>query len=148
MDAANPTLRTAVWTTEVPIRFSHCDPAGIVYFASAFDILNGVVEDWFTEGLGLSYPDLITRRRLGLGYGRASADFRKPAMFGDRLTYAVRVARLGTKSLTLAITATRGKEDILDASLVIVATDLDRHVSIAIPEDIRAALAAYQEKTA
>lgn len=148
MDGADPTAQSAVWTTEVAIRFSHCDPAGIVYFASAFDILNGVVEDWFTEGLGLPYPDLITRRRLGLGYGRASADFRKPAMFGDRLTYAVRIERLGTKSLTLAIAATRGEDDILEASLVIVATDLDRHVSIAIPDDIRAVLAAYQERIA
>jgi 4-hydroxybenzoyl-CoA thioesterase len=139
---------TKLWSTEVAIRFSHCDPAGIVYFASAFDIINGVIEDWFTQALGFYYPDLIMKRRVGVGYGRAACDFRKPALFGDVLRYAVRIERLGTKSLTLAIPAHRGEERILDGTMVIVATDLDRHVSIAFPDDLRAAFTAYQEKTA
>jgi 4-hydroxybenzoyl-CoA thioesterase len=146
MDGAE--TRSKLWSTEVEIRFSHCDPAGIVYFATAFDILNGVVEDWFSKGLGLPYHDIIMKRRVGLGYGRASCDFRKPAKMGDRLTYAVAIERLGTKSLTLAIAATRGADLILEASMVIVVTDLDRHVSVAIPDDIRAALEAYQARTA
>ncbi len=93
----------------VKIRFAHCDPAGIVYFASHFDILNGVVEDWFVEGLGLDYHDIVGRRRVGLGYVHASADFRLPARMGDRLIYAVAVERVGTKSLPLRVTAREGR---------------------------------------
>jgi acyl-CoA thioesterase FadM len=43
------------FTRTVPIRFSHCDPAGIVYFPHYFDMFNGLIEDWYTEqraGLG------------------------------------------------------------------------------------------------
>ncbi len=29
------------FTRSVPIRFSHCDPAGIVYFPHYFDMFNG-----------------------------------------------------------------------------------------------------------
>ena len=137
-----------LWTTDVRIRFSHCDPAGIVYFPRAFDILNGVVEDWFGEGLGLDYYDIVGRRRVGLGYAHTACDFSTPAMMGDTLTYSVAIVRIGAKSLGLDVNARRGATPMLKADLVIVATDLVRHVSIPIPDDIRAVLTAYQEKTA
>lgn len=141
-------MTNPLWTTTVKIRFAHCDPAGIVYFAAHFDILNGVVEDWFGEGLGLDYHDIIGRRRVGLGYVHASADFHQPARMGDRLTYAVSIDRVGTKSLPLRITAHRDGAEVLAASLVIVVTDLEAMVSIPIPDDIRAAVSAYRETTA
>jgi acyl-CoA thioesterase FadM len=137
-----------LWTTTVKIRFAHCDPAGIVYFAAHFDILNAVVEDWFEEGLGLDYHDIVGRRRVGLGYAHASADFRLPARMGDRLVYAVAVERVGNKSIPLIATARKDDAEVLTAKLTIVVTDLDRHVSIPIPDDIRAAVTAYREKTA
>jgi acyl-CoA thioesterase FadM len=141
-------IMTAAWTTTVKVRFSHCDPAGIVYFAAHFDILNGVAEDWFTECLGIGYADLIARRRIGVGYAHASADFRLPARMGDRLAYAVHVERIGTKSLPLRIVATRDGAEVLAASLVIVSTDLERGGAIPLPDDIRAAATAYRERTA
>ncbi len=135
-----------LWTTTVKIRFSHCDPAGIVYFAVHFDILNGVTEDWFTDCLGIAYADLIARRRVGVGYAHASADFRQPARMGDRIAYAVHVERIGTTSLPLRIVATRDGAEILTASLVIVATDLVRGGVIPLPDDLRAAATAYHER--
>lgn len=141
-------MESKLWTRDVLIRFSHCDPAGIVYFPRAFDILNNVVEDWFNQCLGLDYYDIVGRRRIGLGYAHAKCDFLRPAAMGDVLTYAVGVERVGGKSLTLAITARRDGEEIVKASLVIVTTDLTRHASMPIPDDVRTAVTAYQEKTA
>ncbi len=137
-----------LWSTDVLIRFGHCDPARIVYFASHFDIINGVIEDWFTSGLGLPYHDLVGRRQIGLGYAHASSDFHLPARMGDVLTYTVRVERVGNKSLPLRVEARRGKEEVLSASLVIVSTDIAKGGSIPLPDDIRAAVTAYLEKTA
>ncbi len=130
------------------IRFAHCDPAGIVYFASHFDILNGVVEDWFIAALGLPYYEIVGKRRVGLGYAHASADFRRPARMGERLTYAVHVERVGAKSLTLRIEARHGNGEVLSAKLVIAVTDLAEGGAIPVPDDIRAAVTAYREKTA
>ncbi len=141
-----------VWSTDVPIRFSHCDPARIVYFASHFDILNGVVEDWFTQALDLPYHRLIVERRLGLGYAHAACDFHLPARFGDVLRYTVYVERVGNKSLPLRIEASRDGEKILTASLVIVSTNLDKAGegggAIPLPDDICAAVTAYREESA
>lgn len=141
-------MTAQLWTNTVKIRFAHCDPAGIVYFAAHFDILNGVVEDWFGEGLRLDYHDIVGRRRIGLGYVHAAADFHRPARMGDRLTYAVAVERVGTKSLPLRITAHKDGADVLTAALVIVTSDLDAMAAIPIPDDIRAAVSAYRETTA
>jgi acyl-CoA thioesterase FadM len=146
MDARAKTS-SKLWTTDVLLRFNHCDPAGIIHFPRAFDILNNVVEDWFVHCLGLDYYDIVGRRRIGLGYAHAECDFVKPATMGNVLTLAVRVERLGNKSLALAVTARRGAEDILKASMVIVATDLTRHASIPLPDDVRKAVTDYQEKT-
>jgi acyl-CoA thioesterase FadM len=139
---------TALWSTMVKIRFGHCDPAGIVYFAAHFDILNGVVEDWFGDCLGIDYHNLVSRRRIGVGYVHAGADFQTPARMGERLTYAVEVERVGNSSLPLRVVATRDGAEVLAASLVIVSTDLDRGVAIPLPDDIRAAAMAYRERAA
>ena len=134
------------WSTTVMIRFSHCDPAGIVYFASHFDILNGIVEDWFIDALGVDYHDVVGARRIGLGYAHAACDFTAPARMGDRLVYSVIVERLGTKSITIRIAVTKGTMKVLAASLVIVTTDLGRGGSVPVPDDIRTAVAAYRER--
>ena len=52
-------LPAGAWRIIVPVRFSHCDPAGIVYFPRYFDMINGVVEDWFAGTLGLPHHHFI-----------------------------------------------------------------------------------------
>lgn len=151
MDYASPKLQDTTpgeraWRTSVPIRFSHCDPAGIVYFARYFDLLNGVVEDWFCQELQIDYHEMIGPRRIGLGYVSARADFARPGFMGDELECAVVVHRIGRSSLTLHIHVSRGSDPVLLAQLVIVTTSLETHQSIPLPDDLRAALERYQEK--
>jgi acyl-CoA thioesterase FadM len=136
------------WSTTVAIRFSHCDPAGIVYFASHFDILNGVMEDWFNQALAVDYHHVVGVRRVGLGYAHAACDFAAPVRMGERLDYGIAVERIGAKSISIRAVAARRSAKVLVASLVIVTTDLERGGSIAIPDDIRAAVAAYRDRQA
>ena len=55
------------------IRFSHCDPAGILYFPLAFDLLNAAVEDWFETELGMPSGEFHMRHRVGAVRGRGNA---------------------------------------------------------------------------
>ena len=139
-------LPEAAWRAHRLVRFSHCDPAGIVYFARYFDILNGVVEDWFAGSLGLDYHAFIGPRRIGLGFAKADADFHAPSRMGDRLLLAVLVERVGRSSLALAVHAYREEEPVLTASLVMVTTSLEVHRAIPLPDDLRAAVEGYQER--
>jgi 4-hydroxybenzoyl-CoA thioesterase len=141
------------------IRFSDCDPAGIVFYPQYFVMFNGLVEDWFGEALGLPYADVLMRRRLGLPTVRVEADFRAVSRLGDRVTLSLGVERLGGRSLTLELrctsagaTASAGADagvgpgvraNPLRMSMrqVIVTTALDTHQAVDIPPDLRAAIA-------
>jgi 4-hydroxybenzoyl-CoA thioesterase len=139
-------LPAGAWRTVLPVRFSHCDPAGIVYFPRYFDMINGVVEDWFAGALGLPHHHFIRDRRIGLGPAHAEADFMKPGFLADELVFAVLVDRIGNSSLALSVHAHRGEEPVLSAGMVIVTTSLVEHRAIRIPDDLRAALEHYQER--
>ena len=43
------------------IRFSHCDPAGIVYHPHYFTILNNLMEDFWRDVLGYGYEGMTER---------------------------------------------------------------------------------------
>ena len=125
-----------------PIRFSHCDPAGIVFFPQYLVLFNHLVEDWFTEGLGVDYAQMLGARRIGLPIVRLECDFRAISRMGDAVTFGLVTERVGGRSLTLALTARVADELRVTARQVLVFTDLDTHRAIDLPADVRAALAA------
>jgi len=74
---------SGAFTRNVPIRFSHCDPAGIVYFPHYFDMFNGLIEDWYGQELGYDYAELITGRRYGFPFVHIECDFKIPSRIGE-----------------------------------------------------------------
>jgi 4-hydroxybenzoyl-CoA thioesterase len=123
------------------VRFSDCDPAGIVFFPQYLVMLNTLVEQWFDEGLCIPYAQLIGARRTGLPTVRLECDFTAISRHGDVLTLRLAVARLGRSSLQLRHEFFGGPELRLRALQVIVCTALDTHRPIALPDDIRQAIA-------
>jgi len=63
------------------------------------------VEDWYGEALGISYHELVGKRRTGLGYAHVSADFAKPSSMGDVLDVALIVHQVGRTSMTFTVHA-------------------------------------------
>jgi 4-hydroxybenzoyl-CoA thioesterase len=125
------------------IRFSHCDPAGIVFFPQYLVMFNQLVEDWFTDGLDVSYAQLIAMRRTGLPIVRLECDFTAISRMGDEVMLALMPLRIGGKSLELAFEA-RCRDELRVASRqVLVFTSLDTHRAIEIPADVRGALQAF-----
>lgn len=129
----------------VRIRFAHCDPAGIVFFPQYLVLLNGHVEDWFSDGLGLPYAALIGERRIGLPTVRLECDFRAVSRMGEDVVFSLRLERLGTRSLTLHTEVLGAAAGELRAALrqVLVSTSLDTHAAIALPADLRTAAEAF-----
>lgn len=130
-----------------PVRFQHCDPAGIVYFPQYLVMTNWLVEDWFTEGLGIDFSDMIGRRQLGLPMVKLTCEFTAPSRHGDQLTLALRIERLGERSLTVDI---EGHVDGLlrmRSQQIMVQTSLLDGRSTAMPADVRGALQGLLDKT-
>lgn len=123
------------------IRFSHCDPAGIVFFPEYLVMFNQLVEDWFNEGLGVSYAGMIASRQIGLPIVRLACDFRAISRLGDTVQLGLAVERAGGRSLTLALQCTGTDGELRVASQqVLVFTSLQTHRAIDIPADVREAL--------
>jgi 4-hydroxybenzoyl-CoA thioesterase len=131
---------SAVFATERLIRFSDCDPAGIVFYPQYFVMFNGLVEDWI-NAMGIGYHVLVAERRVGLPTVRLEAEFRAVSRIGDHVRLRLEAVRLGQRSLALDLTCTGGEGDVrMVFKQVIVTTSLDTHRAIAIPPDLRAAI--------
>lgn len=130
------------------IRFAHCDPAGIVFYPQYFVMLQNLVEDWFTEGLGIAYAGLVGGRRVGLPTVSLQTEFTAVSRFGDEVVLGLAVERLGGRSLTLALDARGADGPRVRVRKVIVCTDLDSHRSRPWPEDVRAAIESFRGGTA
>ena len=134
-------MSAAGFRRERLIRFSDCDPAGIVFYPQYFVMFNGLVEDWIAEELGIGYRALVIERRIGLPTVRLEVDFTAVSKMGDKVELGLDVERLGSRSLTLALRCTGdGAEPRLAMRQVLVATSLDSHRAIEIPSDLRAAI--------
>lgn len=123
------------------IRFSHCDPAGIVYFPQYFVLFNELAEDWFNEALGIDYANLIGARRIGLPTVAIDTEFRVISRQGDRVQFGLTLERIGRRSMTLELDCRGpGGELRVAARQTLVSTDLDTHRATALPPDVLAAL--------
>lgn len=129
---------------ELMVRFSHCDPAGIVFFPQYLVMLNNLVEDWFTEGLGISYAHLLGPRRIGLPTVSLSCDFTAPSRMGETVALGLAIERIGGASITLQLGCRLGDQARMSARQVLVATSLETHRAMPLPDDVRAALEHFQ----
>jgi 4-hydroxybenzoyl-CoA thioesterase len=136
-----------VFRQPVTVHFSHCDPAGMVFFPQYFVMLNNLVENWFTQGLGIHYATLIAERRIGLPTVSLQSEFVAPSRMGETLELALQVARIGQKSITLVVTGRGGTTLRLQLQQVLVTTALDGDHAIDIPADVRTAIARWQSTT-
>ena len=132
------------------IRFSDCDPAGIVFYPQYFVMFNGLVEDWVTDALGVPYAGLIGPRRVGLPTVRLEVDFKAVSRHGDPVRLALRLERLGSRSLTLEVACRgAGTDDIrMQMRQVLVTTSLETHRSTEMPPDLRAGLKRWMSGSA
>ncbi|TFZ00858.1 acyl-CoA thioesterase [Ramlibacter henchirensis] len=131
----------SAFAVERRIRFSDCDPAGIVFYPQYFVMFNSVVEDWFNGPLGVGYQHLVVERRVGLPTVRLEAEFKAVSRFGDPVVLTLDVERLGRRSFTLLLRCTGAAGQLrMQMRQVIVTTSLETHQAIDIPPDVQAAI--------
>jgi 4-hydroxybenzoyl-CoA thioesterase len=129
--------------TEYLIRFSHCDPGGIVHFPRFFDMINAAVEDWFALALGLPFDTMHLARRYGFPIVHTQCEFLRPCRIGERLVLELSVARIGRASLDLLLCGRIGGEERIRARNVRAMMSLETYRALPIPEDLRAGMARF-----
>ena len=80
------------FVTRVPIRFAHCDPAGIIFFPQYLVLFNALVEDWFNQALQQPYAHMVQTERIGLPIVHLECDFRAITRMGENVDFGLSVA--------------------------------------------------------
>ncbi len=127
--------------TRITVRFGDTDPAGFVYYPVLFHYLHVAMEEFFAVACGVSYARLIADERIGFPVVKSDAEFFTPLLYGDETEVSVRVARVGSSSVTLGYVMRRVSdgETVMRAVQVHVAINLDSRQAVSIPERLRAA---------
>lgn len=128
----------------LPIRFTHTDPAGIVFFPRFFEMIQASVEDWFTHGLGVTFSKFVADG-FGTPTAHTECDFLKPCFLGDFLDIAVTLERIGRTSFEVSFVGRVGGEERLRARSVLVLFSLKERRAVPIEGDLRARLERYLE---
>lgn len=139
------TAKSPPFSLRIPIRFSHCDPAGYVFFPRFFEMLQAVCEDWFTQQLGENFSEMIIQQRIGQPTAFTECQFIKPCLLGEDLDLAIILDRFGTSSLHLRFIGTVDGEIRLVARSVQVVINLKDGRPVPIPDALRRQLQDYMD---
>jgi acyl-CoA thioesterase FadM len=128
------------WRVKIPspdvqferhVSWNDCDPSGRIRYNAAFD--------WFVDA------EVAFLRSLGMAWAfdrmprvAASATYRLPLRFEDKIVVEVNVAKIGRSAVTYAFRATHGGEEAVVGEVTCVYIVDDK--SATIPDDLRAAL--------
>ena len=130
--------------TEVRVRLSETDAVGIVFFGS-FSAYMDVGRMDYLNHLGLTRNDGPVQDLAPGAVVHTALDFQGPARYNDVLEVHVRLARLGRTSYTFhfLMTDKRQPRVVATGQMTLVWLD-DDFAPMAIPDDFRAAIAAFE----
>lgn len=127
------------------VRFADVDPAGIVFYPRYFEMINAVIEDWFDQGLGYGFDQMICKDGFGVPLVHMEADFKASSRLDDHLTFHLDVREVGRSSIKLTITARCGEEVRFIAKPVLVYINSQKHAPARLPDALKARMLEYSE---
>ena len=126
--------------TTQKIRYSDCDPQGIVFNGNYPRYWDDALTDWYEESgfggaeLGGSGVDILT--------ARIEIDFKAAATLGDTLETTIAVEKWGNTSMTIAIATKRLSDGTVcvEGREVIVYVDPETFRPVPVPESVKEGL--------
>lgn len=153
LENAPPGPSLSMWTGATPpnafrfrqlVRYAHCDPGGIVYFARFFNMFDAALEDWFSEGLDCPLgSDLVAKRNLSTPSLVIGCEFRRACRLGERLDFDLWPTQLGRSSMRLALSGKVGAEERLRVSWTLCLVSRETWKAVPIPDDLRARMERF-----
>lgn len=123
--------------TTQKIRYSDCDPQGIVFNGNYARYWDDALTDWLEEAgyggaeLGGSGVDVVT--------ARMEIDFKASAVLGDVLETKLAVERFGNTSMTVGFTTTRHSDGavVVSGKEILVFVDPEHFKPVSVPAHIK-----------
>lgn len=144
MDSSTRPVR---FRTRRKVRFADVDPARIAFYPRYFEMLNGIVEDWF-ETMGWGFAEMHLSRDIGIPTRRLEADFLRPSYLGDLLDLELSVLKVGRTSVDLETRFRCGEELRWKVKQTLVLVDMTTATAVPWPDDLRAKLESGPSRSA
>jgi len=121
------------------IPLGRTDAAGVIYFASAFEMAHEAIES-FLDSRGYGIKTLLTTGpRLPVVH--ADADFKSPLRAGDQFSSTIERVDCNARSIAFTVRiAAADERTIVTVQIVHACIDASTGQSISIPDDLRRAL--------
>ncbi|EJZ43577.1 hypothetical protein LEP1GSC178_3329 [Leptospira licerasiae str. MMD4847] len=68
------------------------------------------IEDWFREGIGFGFPQMVSSNHQGIPAMKIIAKFYKPSKLGDILEFRVKLKRLRRQNILINVEAICNEE--------------------------------------
>jgi acyl-CoA thioester hydrolase len=120
------------------VRFGECDPQGVVFNANYLLYLDVAFTELWRERLG-GYAEMI-ERGIDVMLVQSNLSYRRAARADEEIDVRLRIAAVGTTSVTMEATVERAGETLVEATLVHVFVDAASLEKTPIPADIRTLL--------
>ena len=126
------------------VRWSDCDPFGIIYYG-AYVRLFQVAEEEMFRAAGLPYETLRGQKAVWIPRKAFSAEFHSPAQIDEEVAVQVHFSRIGNTAMTMQFEVYRASDRVHRASgsLTVVSVDKPTMKPQKIPDDVRAKLSLY-----
>ena len=137
-------MSAAGFRSHQTVRFGDIDQAGIVYYPRILHFCHVAMEDFFSEALGIDYPQVLREERFGLPTVHVEVHFERPMQYGDRIEVQVEVTKIGRTSVHWRYTIYRAGDAarLAEARTVTVGVDMDTFEKRPLPPRLRSLFAA------
>lgn len=134
----------AAFTLHDKIRFSDCDPAGIVFYPTYFSRISDLFEDWL-EHVGLRFERDFVAGGASFPTVHLDTDFKNVRKQGDRISLTLILTHVGNSSIRYTVVAHDGDLEIFRARIVAVLMSKETSRPVALTPDIRRTFESYKE---
>ncbi len=126
------------------VRWSDCDPFGIIYYG-AYVRLFQVAEEELFRACGLPFAILRKGKDVWIPRKAFQAEFHSPAELDEEVAVQAWFSRIGTTAITMQFEVYRAVDRAHRAtgSLTVVSVDRSTMKTKRLPEDVKASLSAY-----
>ncbi len=126
------------------VRWSDCDPLGIIYYGSYFRFFEAAEHEMFRQA-GLSYELMRVQHLVQLPRKAFHMEFHSPAEMDELLEIRVGVSRMGVSALTMRFEAFRAHDLKHRASgtLTVVCVEKARITKRPLPDFVKDALRPF-----
>lgn len=132
--------KPSVYRHRLRVRFSECDPQGVVFNANYLTYFDVAITEFLREAIG-RYSD-IQAMGVEMLVGEARARFHVPARFDDEIDVEVDPTRVGNTSVTFGFRVMRDGALLVEGELRYVFVDAHTNRKCPIPDEIRTSLGA------